>query len=75
MPVMNGLTMLGELRKNEYGKFAKVIILTNLEPDDEILGHVLKDEPTYYFIKSDTELAELIEKIRDLFLTDGLKKN
>ena len=67
MPVMNGMTMLDELRKDAYGKSVKVIILTNIEPDDEILEKVLRDIPTYYFIKSDTELVILIEKIKDLF--------
>lgn len=66
MPVMNGITMLDELRKDTYGKSAKVIILTNLEPDDKILQKVLEDQPTYYFVKSDIQLAELIEKIKEL---------
>lgn len=68
MPEMNGLTMLDELRKNEYGKLVKVFILTNLEPDDEILDKVLEDQPTYYLIKSDIELSELIDKIRDILI-------
>ena len=63
MPVMDGITMLDLLRKDEYGKSAKVIILTNLEPDNEIVGKVVTDQPTYYCIKSDTQLDELLEKI------------
>src|SRR3989344_1728070 len=47
MPVMDGITMLDLLRKDEYGKSAKVIILTNLEPDNEIVGKVVTDQPTY----------------------------
>jgi len=66
MPVMNGMEMLGELRKSTYGKNAKVIILTNLEPNDEILRSVLEDQPTYYFMKSDTELSDLVSKIKKL---------
>lgn len=66
MPVMDGIAMLDLLRKDAYGKSAKVILLTNLEPDDKILQKVLEDQPTYYFVKSDIQLAELLEKIKEL---------
>jgi CheY-like chemotaxis protein len=66
MPEMDGMTMLTELRKDEYGQLAKVIILTNLEPDDKILKTVLVDRPTYYLMKSDIQLSELIAKIKEL---------
>ena len=66
MPVMNGIVMLDKLRETKYGKAAKVIILTNLEPDDEILRKVLEDQPTYYLMKSDIQLADLVEKVKKL---------
>jgi len=66
MPVMDGMTMLELLRKEEAVKNTKVIILTNLEPDDKIIGKVVKDQPTYYFVKSNTKLGDLTEKIRDV---------
>ena len=66
MPVMDGIAMLDLLRKNSYGKTAKVIFLTNIEPDDKIIQKVLEDQPTYYLIKSDIKLVELIEKIKDV---------
>ena len=66
MPVMDGMAMLDLLRKEEVGKKTKVIILTNLEPDDKILAKVISDQPSYYFVKSDTQLNELLEKIEEL---------
>ena len=66
MPVMDGMTMLNILRKNEYGKTAKVIMLTNLEPDDKIIGGVVDDQPAYYFVKSDIHFNDLFEKIEEL---------
>jgi len=66
MPVMDGMTMLGLLRKEVWGKKMNVIILTNLEPDDKILGNVITDEPSYYFVKSDIQLGELLTKIKNL---------
>lgn len=66
MPVMDGMTMLEELRKEEAGKKAKVIILTNLEPDDKIIGEVVSDQPSYYFVKSDIQFNDLLAKIKEL---------
>jgi DNA-binding response OmpR family regulator len=66
MPVMDGMTMLGLLRKEEWGKNIKVVMLTNLEPDDKIIGQVVTTEPSYYFVKSDIQLTELLTKIKEL---------
>lgn len=66
MPVMDGMMMLSLLRKDKSGKATKVIMLTNLEPDDKIIGDVIKDQPTYYFVKSDVKLEDMLDKIHDL---------
>ena len=66
MPVMDGMAMLKELRKEEAGKKTKVIMLTNLEADDKILAEVVADQPTYYFVKSDVQFDQLLEKIKEL---------
>jgi len=66
MPVMDGMAMLDALRKQESGKKTKVIMLTNLEPDDKIIGKVVSDQPSYYFVKSDIQFNDLLEKIKDL---------
>ena len=59
--------MLEELRKlNDWGKSVPVIILSNLDADDEILSHVVKDQPSYYFIKSDVSLEDIVGKIKEL---------
>ena len=66
MPQMDGMKMLELLRKDEAGKKIKVIILTNLEPDDKIITGVLNDQPLYYFVKSDIELKDLLIEIKKL---------
>lgn len=69
MPKMDGLTMLKLLRKDEVGeKKVKVIVLTNLEPDDKIISQVIDTEPASYCIKSDTKLDDLIKKIEELLV-------
>lgn len=65
MPKMDGMTMLNQLRKDELGKKTKVIILTNLEPDDKMIGGVVTDQPLYYFVKSDIQFNNLLEKIKE----------
>lgn len=66
MPVMDGLTMLGELRKDVYGKSARVILLTNLEPSDTMIKDIIAHKPSFYLVKSDISLIDLLEKIEEL---------
>lgn len=66
LPIMDGMTMLSLLRKEEWGKSAKVIILTNFEPDEKTIGDAVSDRPAYYFIKSNIELKDLLQKIQGL---------
>ena len=66
MPVMGGMTMLNLLRNGEVAKKTKVILLTNLEPDDKMIEDVINDQPSYYFVKSDIQFNELLEKIEEL---------
>ncbi|MFA6193865.1 MAG: response regulator [Parcubacteria group bacterium] len=64
MPVMNGKVMFEKLRADEWGKTVPVIILTNLNPDDKTLDALMKNGPSYYFIKSKWKLEELVEKVK-----------
>jgi CheY-like chemotaxis protein len=66
LPVMDGIAMLDLLRKEEAGKKTKVIMLTNLEPDDRILADMVKNKPSYYFVKSDIQFNDLLKKIQEL---------
>jgi CheY-like chemotaxis protein len=66
MPKMDGLTMLDTLRQDPWGRTAKVIILTNSSPDDEVVSKVTVDQPSFYLIKNDFTLDQLLEKITDV---------
>ena len=66
MPIMDGMTMLDILRRTENGTVTKVIVLTNLEPTGKIIGNAIKDQLTFYFVKSDTKLTNLFKKIKEL---------
>lgn len=66
MPQMDGLHMLEKLREGVWGKTVPVIILTNVTSDNEQINkEITKYEPTFYFIKSDLKLEDLIEKIKE----------
>lgn len=64
LPKIDGMAVLNLLRKEPEGKSVKVIVLTNLEADDRITQQVVEDLPSYYCVKSDTKLDDLIEKIK-----------
>lgn len=68
MPIMDGMNMLTELRKNQYGKTAKVIVLTNMEADDSMIQKISDSQPTYYLVKSDVTLEGLQGKIDELLV-------
>lgn len=70
MPIMDGMTMLKKLRtENEWGKSAPVIILTNLTSDsNQIINDVTVLEPSFYLVKSDWKLEDLMKKIKEVLV-------
>lgn len=66
MPVMDGMTMLKHLRSDDWGKTVPVIILTNLSPDDKTLWNVVATEPSYYLLKADRKIEELVTKTKEI---------
>ena len=62
MPVMDGMTMLNELRKDEWGKNAPVIVLTNLY-DDARISKSIESSASDYLIKADWSIEDLLGKV------------
>jgi two-component system alkaline phosphatase synthesis response regulator PhoP len=79
MPIMDGLTMMDKLRKeNVYGKRVPIVLLSNLSPQEEKIMKCITNtnsEPTYYFVKSDWDLADVLEKIKEILKTNKSKKS
>lgn len=66
MPKMDGMTMLRNLREDKWGKTVPVIILTNLSSANEERNKDITElEPTYYFVKTDKHIEEIVEKIKE----------
>ena len=66
MPKMDGLTMLEKLRKDPWGKTANVILLTNLSADEKITKAVTELEPSYYLIKTDWKMDDIVERVKSV---------
>lgn len=64
MPKMDGMTMLVKLREDDWGKNAKVIILTNLSEAEKVAEAVGRG--TYeYLVKVDWNINDVAKKVRD----------
>lgn len=66
MPKMDGTAVMDGLRSDPWGKNVAVIILTNLDADDTIIRKIVTDQPSYYFMKADTSLEDLVIKIKEV---------
>ena len=65
MPNMDGMTMMHMLRASgEFGAHVPIVLLTNLNVDDKIIGNITKDEPAYYLVKAEYSLADVIAKVK-----------
>jgi len=63
MPVMDGITMLKNLRADAWGQNAKVIMLTNLNGDGKVADAIVWGTQDY-LVKSDWRLEDVVAKIR-----------
>lgn len=63
MPVMDGMTMLYELRKDPWGKDVKIILLTNLS-EAERVAESLRQGVYDYLVKSDWKLEDIVKKVK-----------
>jgi two-component system, chemotaxis family, response regulator WspR len=66
MPIMNGMEMLEEIKKNDQWRNIPVILLTNVG-EKESIQKVREMGVKNYLIKSHFTPAEVIEKIESVF--------
>lgn len=66
MPKKDGIMFMDEIRQNPWGKTARIIVLTNSVADDKIVSKIASDQPSYYLIKSNTSLSEIVIKVTEL---------
>ena len=66
LPVMDGFTVLRELKKKPEYESMPVIVLTNLSSDEDI-ADVLNAGGTDYFIKTEHSLDDIILTVKNKF--------
>jgi two-component system, OmpR family, phosphate regulon response regulator PhoB len=64
MPHMDGITMLQRLREDEWGRLAKVIVLSNLS-DDSALARSMEKGVYDYLVKTDWKLEDVVTKVKE----------
>ncbi len=64
MPKMDGLTVLKNIRKDEWGKNAKVILLTNVS-DAVSVADAMEHRTYDYLVKSDWDIEDVVAKIHE----------
>lgn len=68
MPVMDGMQMAAELQKDDWGKRANIIVLTNLSDNDHIVSAV-KNHVFEYIVKSNKSLEDIVKEIKNRLAT------
>ena len=63
MPKKDGFAVLEELKRNPELRLIPVVVLSNLGSDHDI-KRALQLGATYYFVKSQHPIAEVIEKVK-----------
>lgn len=66
MPSKDGITMMKEMRSKDGLEAVPIIILSNLNPNDEVSYLVERCQPAYYLIKSETKLEDLLNKVKSI---------
>jgi len=64
MPIMNGMEMTEKLREDEWGKDAKIVVLTNLNSDEKIADFLEKGAYDY-LLKSDWSIDAVVQKVKE----------
>lgn len=63
MPVMNGHEAVARLRKDSWGKDARIIYLTNLsDPADVVTA--IEQSPEEYIVKANTDVKQVVNMVR-----------
>lgn len=66
MPKMDGLEVMKKLRESsEWGKRLPIMIITNTDPDENMVRAVARDKPCYFFSKGIFDLDDMIKRIRE----------
>jgi len=63
MPVMDGHTAVSKIRRDPWGKSAKVIFLTNMSDAEDVV-HAVEEGSDEYIIKANASVKEVVNQTR-----------
>lgn len=64
MARMGGMDMIREIRKDEWGKGAEIIILTNVT-DVKMLDEAMRQQTFHYIVKGDSSMESVVQKVNE----------
>lgn len=64
LPLLDGMTLLSQLRENTWGKYVPVIILTNLS-NAEALEESKEKGVFDFLVKTDWSLDDVVRKVKE----------
>ena len=67
LPVMDGLTVMKNLREDVWGKKVPVLIFTVVEPDNKVMHTITQYEPSYYLVKSKWKIEDIVNRVKEIF--------
>jgi DNA-binding response OmpR family regulator len=68
MPKMDGMAAFKKIREDIWGEKVPIIILTNLNiTHEQFVADAITHKSTYYLIKSDWKLHDIVKKIEEIF--------
>lgn len=69
MPKMDGVSMMKELRKDEWGKDVYIVLLTNVPPYNEAVAEEAIRSPyvSSYLMKSDYNISDIVKLVKGKF--------
>lgn len=69
MPIMDGWEMLGKLRRDEWGKKVKVVVLTSLE-DAGAIAQAVEDDTLAYLVKTNQSMDDIVGKVKAMLISN-----
>lgn len=63
MPIMTGLEMVQKLRSDEWGRDAKILILSNLS-DLDTLQDAMEKGAFHYMVKGDSNMSDIVIAVK-----------
>lgn len=70
MPVMDGITMLGHIRRNDdWGKEVPVLVITNLTTSDQLLHY--NHTPEECLLKTDCSVYDILHRAKQILGNTG----